>query len=68
MSFEHSFKLRMDCDMANDLEDLSAKLGMNEATVLRRAFALYVEVKRNEKNQVLIRDIDTGETTTLLGV
>jgi len=66
MALKNRFELRMDDKMASDLEQLSEKCGVNQATVLRKALALYAEVKKDDKSQVIIRNKNTEESVTLV--
>lgn len=68
MALKNRFELRMDDSMANDLESLATDLKTNQADVLRRALALYAEVKKEKNNTVILKNNKTQESTTLIGV
>lgn len=58
----------MDDNMASDLQRLAEKYEINEATVLRRALALYVEVKKDEDNKVIIKNTKMDQAATLMNI
>ena len=68
MALKNRFELRMDDSMANDLDSLAKDLGTNQADVLRRALALYAEVKKEKNNTVILKNKKTQKATTLIGV
>ena len=68
MALKNRFELRMDDNMANDLESLAMDLKTNQADILRRALALYAEVKKEKNNTVILKNNKTQESTTLIGV
>ena len=51
--------------MSNALDNLAGKLGTNQADVLRKALSLYIEVKKEEGNQVILRN-DRLKTLTVV--
>ena len=65
MTPKNSFELRMGDDMSNALDNLAGKLGTDQADVLRKALSLYIEVKKEEGNQVILKN-DKLKTLTII--
>ena len=54
--------------MSNALDDLAGKLGTNQADVLRKALSLYIEVKKEEGNQVILKNDKLKTLTTIANI
>lgn len=68
MRLRNKFELRM-CDrMALELESLAERLETNEASILRRALALFAEVKSDGHNEVFLKNSRTGATIKLTNI
>ena len=68
MALKNRFELRMGDDMLNALDDLAGKLGTNQADVLRKALSLYIEVKKEEGNQVILKNDKLKKLTTIANI
>ena len=68
MALKNRFKLRMGNDISNALDYLAVKLGTNQADVLRKALSLYIEVKKEEGNQVILKNDKLKKLTTIANI
>lgn len=68
MALKNRFELRMGDDMSNALDHLAKDLRLDRADVIRRALALYTEVKSDDDNQVFLKNVKANKTIKIVNI
>lgn len=68
MALKNRFELRMGDDMLKALDKLADDLGTNQADVIRKALSLYIEVKKEKGNQVILKNDNLKSLTTIANI